>query len=323
MDRQSLLNDLMPFTDIGADAPKISEKDGKFTVRMMRDGRVLKVVVDSTNGKVQTKLGDASVRYHASIVAMLASGVFANLRRWADAQKDLLKRDAIPQNRLIPIRGRTHDGKTIQDIENIDRLIGSDSRHPDATEVLLIDGPAGIGKSNLIEQIALRRAENYRLTHQPLVLHVKSRGRVLSNLQDLMAFSLQTIRSAITYDQIPVLAKHGLVVIAIDGFDELGDPNGYELAWGQIGELVTYVRGSGTLILAGRDTFIGRQRLFNDVRSLRADIDIVSGLTLDIPSSEQARNCCFSVITGWSRASKFPQYQHCWRMGLTLCVQYF
>jgi len=120
---------------------------------------------------------------------------------------------------------------------------------------------------------------------------------VLSNLDDLMAFSLQTIRSAVTYDQVPVLVRHGLIVAAIDGFDELGDPNGYDTAWAQLSDLISIVRGRGTLILAGRDTFVSRARLLKDVNSLREGVDIVGSLTLDAPNTEQARD--WLVAHGW------------------------
>ena len=46
---------------------------------------------------------------------------------------------------------------------------------------------------------------------------------MLTFLQDLIAFSLQRLRLLVTYDQIPVLVRHGLVTLSIDGFDELGD----------------------------------------------------------------------------------------------------
>lgn len=289
MNREILLRDLTPFSDIGKSTPKISEEAGKLTARMARDGRSLKIVVDISTGKVQTISGKGTAKNHSSLAAMFASPFFADLRRWADAQLELLKQDATPASQLIPINAVTHDSTRVQTIEDIDTLFGVVARGEDASEILLIDGPAGIGKTNLIEQLALRRAEGYKQSSRPLILHVKSRGRILSNLQDLLAFSLQTIRTTITYDQLPVLAKYGLVIIAIDGFDELGDPNGYELAWAQINDLVTYIRGEGTLILSGRDTFIGRRRLLRNVTSLRENVDVVASVTLDLPTPVQAR----------------------------------
>lgn len=289
MERDQLIADLGPFGDIGDNVVKVGEQAGKFSVKMTRDGRQLKLVIDRESGKVQSTWGTNPPRNFASFPAMLASEVFANLKRWADAQRELLLREAPSSKDLLPIHGVSHEQRAIESVEQIDDLLGLSARPTNATEILLIDGPAGIGKTSLIEQLALRRASLYRTSARPLILHVKSRGRVLSNLQDLMAFSLQTIRSQITYDQIPVLAKHGLVVIAIDGFDELADPNGYEMAWAQLGELVTFVRGKGTLILAGRDTFIGRSRLLRDVDVLREGVDVVNGLTLTPPTPEQAK----------------------------------
>ncbi len=302
LNKDSLYQDLLPFGDVGGSAPKVAVRDSVIQVKMERDGRPLKIVIDEGKGKIQTTHGGMQARSHASLAAMFASEVFANLKRWADVQRDVLQRDANQPLKLIPIRGATHDGKEILSVADVDDLIvATDSEiTDDVVRILLLDGPAGIGKTNIIEQVALSRAVNYRTCQKPLLLHVKSRGRVLSNLQDLMAFSLQALRLSITYDQVPVLVKHGLIVLAIDGFDELGDPNGYELAWGQVNELVTSVRGSGVLVLAGRDTFMGRSRLLKDVKSLREGVDIVAAVEMKLPLPEQAKTWLKS--NGWSDA---------------------
>lgn len=288
MDREQLLADFSPFADIGENAPRISEKKGKFTVSFTRDGRDLKLIIDSVSGSVQSTVGKGTTKNHTSVTTLLASELFANLRRWAEIQRELLAGEFDPR-RMIPINATTHSGSCIQSINDISNLLGSGPRLGDNSEILLIDGPAGIGKTNLISQLALERAVSYKATPTPLVLHIKSRGRVLSNLEDLMAFSLQTIRASVTYDQIPVLVRHGLIIAAIDGFDELGDPNGYDTAWAQLSDLIASVRGKGTLILAGRDTFISRARLLRDVNSLREGVDVVHSLTLLLPSALQAK----------------------------------
>ncbi len=301
-DEKNILEEFYPFADIGSPAPKISSKDGKTVVRMVRETRPLKVQIENVSGKVSTSWGAAPTRYHASIEAMFSSEVFANMRRWADAQRDYLASNAIPIDKLIPINGETDNGTKVQDIDDMEPLLAPcGERGQGSTHVLLIDGPAGIGKTNVIEQLAYLRARNYRTNSRPLLLHVKSRGRVLSNLQDLMAFSLQSTRSTVTYDQVPVLVRRGLVIIAIDGFDELGDPNGYELAWAQLGELIAYVRGKGTLVLAGRDTFIGKSRLLRDVPALRPAVDSVVAVTLGTPTALQATTWLKS--NGWSDAN--------------------
>jgi hypothetical protein len=299
--REELIEQLRPFCDIGGQDPRVTESGGKLTLKMMRDARQLKLIIDSDTGKVQSTSGTGAAKYHASLSSLLASDVIANLARWADAQRDLLRRDSPRESKLIPIAGETHAGIEVRSLEDIDGLINSQARSGDSTEILLIDGPAGIGKTTLIENIALKRAESYKANGQPLILHVKSRGRVLSNLQDLMAFSLQTLRSSITYDQLPILVKHGLIILAIDGFDELADPNGYESAWGQVGELVSMVRGRGTLILSGRDTFISRERLVRDVKAIKGS-DVVVGLTLSGPTPRQAEEW-LTRVHQWTSAS--------------------
>ena len=123
---------------------------------------------------------------------------------------------------------------------------------------------------------------------------------MLTFLQDLIAFSLQTLRLRVTYDQLPVLVRHGLVSLAIDGFDELGDPNGYELAWGQVNDLVNEVRGQGTLILAGRETFIGRERLMDSIKTLSAERDVIDVLSLKPPAPGVAKRWLKESEKGWS-----------------------
>ena len=109
-------------------------------------------------------------------------------------------------------------------------------------------------------------------------MQLAGRGRVLTFIQDLLAFSLQRMRVPVTFDQVPILVRHGLVTLAIDGFDELGDPSGYEHAWGQLNELIRDVRGGGAIILAGRDTFIGPERIRRDIKSLTRQ-DGINALT--------------------------------------------
>ncbi len=297
--KESLSADLSPFADIGSGTIKVSERKGLLSLKMLRDGRDLKISVDSNTGVASIANGK-NERTYASLASMLSSEYFANLKRWADAQKDILSRSLQKKSGWIPLNARSHSGACISSAGELHELMIDAQQCADSTSVLLLDGPAGIGKTNLIEQLALYRAEIYKEKSCALLLHVKSRGRVLSNLQDLMAFSLQTIRSHITYDQIPVLVKHGLVVIAIDGFDELGDPNGYELAWAQLSELVEAVRGEGSIILAGRDTFFGRASLLRDVRSIREDLDSVISLTLFPPSPAQAKE--WLLAHGWTEA---------------------
>lgn len=290
-------DDLAPFADIGTDAPAWERVGGKGSLRLSRKGTQTELIFAST-GHVEERYGDQSVS-HSSFKALLASERFGDLRTWASRQSSLLQRDA-DEVELLNIRGELSGQSSLVEMTTVDKFL-SEPAIGDTTKVLLIDGPAGIGKTYFISELARLRCVNYLSRRDALILHIQSRGRTLSYLLDLMAFSLQRLRLDVTYDQVPVLAKYGLITIAIDGFDELADPEGYEGAWQQVSDLVANVRGSGVVVLAGRETFIGRDRILRDVSSLRSSKDEISVLTLQAPSKSEATSWLSS--RGWVNES--------------------
>ena len=297
MTPERFLDELALFADLGTDPPTYDED--RCLIRLCRGGEEVELEFGDAAGRiVEHALDNGERRTHASYAALLASEKFGNLRRWADAQKAFLESRLKLLDRNL-VEGVFSENGARAGLEAVDEALATPGRRDaQSVQVLLIDGPAGIGKTKFIEHLALSRAANFKRTGRPLILHVQSRGRVLTFLQDLIAFSLQTLRLGVTYDQAPVLARHGLVAIAIDGFDELGDPNGYDLAWGQVNELVNQVRGGGTLVLAGRETFIGRERLLREVSSLSEDREAVRALSLQPPSPPAAKT--WLRCHGWS-----------------------
>ena len=303
---QQLREELARFSDLGTSPPKEVGDDERFAFRLSREGEGLELRFEGgVEGRVMEKsLDSGELRVHESYRALLASERFGDLRRWAGAQAASLERMLHDiDRRPIPVVGVLSDGNSDMDVGQLDDFLMSQEdggRHANSTHILLIDGPAGIGKTKFIELLTLERARHFTSTQRPLVLHVQSRGRVLTFFQDLIAFSLQTLRLRVTYDQLPILVRHGLVSLAIDGFDELGDPNGYDLAWGQVNDLVNEVRGQGTLILAGRETFIGKERLMSGVKALSHSRDVVDVLSLKPPAPSVARKWLKEGKSGWS-----------------------
>ena len=283
-----ILDEMRVFADLGTDGARDEQTREGFVVRLFRNGDELELVfADDGAGKVIEWCRGSKSRTHASYLALLASERFGNLRSWAATQKMLLRETLAEIQPGIRVQGAIAGRDDPLTADELDNFLQFAERGKDSVQVMLIDGPAGIGKTKFIETLALARAESYGRLRHPLVLHVQSRGRVLSYLQDLIAFSLQRLRLSVTFDQLPVLARYGLVTLAIDGFDELGDPNGYELAWSQVNGTIDEIRGAGTLILAGRETFIGLDRLKSALPVLR-ERDVVRGLTLRPPSPEDA-----------------------------------
>ena len=301
-DASHVLDDLSLFSDLGTDPPRCYQQDGRLKVRMVRNGEEIELSFRNNNGISERSIENGQTCNHVSYRALLASEGFGNLRQWQDHQRralNALKHDF--ENR-IPVSGiLSGDGQEL-DVDAFDEYLASQPSHQErSVKVMLIDGPAGIGKTRFIEFLARLRAEHYYVRRRPLILHVQSRGRVLTFLQDLIAYSLQSLRLSVTFDQIPVLVRYGLVTLAIDGFDELADPNGYDLAWSQVNDLVDQVRGAGSIILAGRETFIGRERIRNSIKSLTTHDDL-GVLTLQPPP--------FDVASQWlqRRGAAMPEY---------------
>ena len=293
-----IVDEMAVFADLGTERAQGERTREGFVVRLFRNGDELALVLaDDGAGKVVERCRGAKSRTHASYLALLASERFGDLRSWAATQAMLLRETEIRP--AIRVEGAVAGRDTMLTAHDLDDFLQSSEREAESVQLLLIDGPAGIGKTKFIEALALARASGYGRRHHPLVLHVQSRGRVLSFLQDLIAFSLQRLRLSVTFDQLPILARHGLVTLAIDGFDELGDPNGYDLAWSQVNQTIIDLRGAGTLILAGRETFIGLDRLQTALLALQKERDVVHGLTLRPPLPQEAQN--WLRKKGWSK----------------------
>ncbi len=294
-----LTEDLAAFADLGTEPPRGAIQGDRLTVRMFRQGEELELQFhDGGAGKVIERSVDThESRTHASYRALLASERWGNLRGWTDHQKKYLRQTLRDIGPPIPVKGLLQPGDTLIDLRALDDRLVEQSHEVQSVHIMLIDGPAGIGKTTFIDLLARSRADGYLSSRRPLILHVKSRGRVLTFLQDLIAFSLQALRLSVTFDQLPVLVRHGLVTLAIDGFDELADPNGYDLAWNQVNEIVDQVRGIGTLILAGRETFIGHERIKANITSL-TERDDVHVLSLQAPPPATAKGWLNS--NGWS-----------------------
>lgn len=292
---QDIADDLSVFADVGTDPASVENTANGAIVHLTRHGEPVDIIVLPTGALVERAL-DLETK-HANFKALLASDRYGNLRGWASKQKAYLDQELNAAGQGIDVRGLLNGGMNLLPIADVDDLLTA-CQDSDSTRILLIDGPAGIGKTQFIMALAAARVRNYSVARRPPILHVQSRGRTLSYLYDLVAFSLQRIRIETTYDQVPILAKHGLITLAIDGFDELADPDGYNLAWSQVSDLAALLRGNGALILAGRETFIGRDRIVSEISSVRDGKDEVSVLTLQPPSKGVALDWLESQ--GWT-----------------------
>jgi hypothetical protein len=151
----------------------------------------------------------------------------------------------------------------------------------------------------------------HRARHQadaaalPPILHVTSRGRRLSGLNDALAQSIDILRAKFTFDQTPTLIRHRLLQIAIDGFDELVDPDGYRDAWYALKDFFEEVGVGGPIILAGRDTFFDQQKFRTQLASSQYSFEL-NHVRLSPSSPSTARG--WLKQQGWSEGDLSDDY---------------
>jgi hypothetical protein len=290
MEITELIEEIGRFGDL--DSPlNHSETNGKNIFHFKQRGESVQLTF-LPSGVIQEERNNEEKKMHGSYFGLLSSSNFGDLRTLARMQLALIRNSEIATSlplEEIPIGGDiiatnylSTDGSVLDQINKWT----FEARELNPLSAIVIDGPAGIGKTHLISSLVKERAESFGPGSRPLVLHIQSRGRQLTTLPDLLARTLQSMRLLVTYEQIPVLAKHGLVQLAIDGFDELADPNGYETAWRSVREFLSEIKGKGVVILAGRDTFIDAEAVRRALPILSASA--VAALHMRPPSVQEA-----------------------------------
>lgn len=296
------LGDLAPFADLGS---SVETSEGQFV--LWRDGQKTRIVTKADGYALHRP--DRALQTFSSAGAILASDAFADISR-------------IARNQAIVLSPLRIDGPPVPVTSTLNEVAGKvpmllpsptpwmalnrwlrdkqSSQHDRGTDLLLIDGPAGVGKTTIVREAALLRAEQYDGS-QPLIIQIASRGRVLQNIGDLIAFSLQDVRAHLTISQLIVLIRHGLITLAIDGFDELSDPNGFQTAWSGLNRLFEDARGSATFILAGRETFVSTQTILKQLTSFNVAYDKLTAISLSDPDPEDARSWLLAQ-SGWDHS---------------------
>lgn len=215
------LEDLRPFADLGT---TVEETDDGLSVT--RNGETLNIQKTANGYSFVDTLG--APRHFGSAAQVLLQNVFANLPQVARNQSILLSPQSTKRIKSGPVpvtlrMSEVFGGAAELPIadtpwKSLDQWLSAQqaAQAAESISLLLLDGPAGVGKTTIIRETALRRAENYDGS-DPLILQIASRGRVLQNISDLIAFALQDLRSNLTVAQLVPLIRHGLIILAIDG----------------------------------------------------------------------------------------------------------
>ncbi len=251
------IEDLQLFADPFEEFKKSVTSNG-WTATFVRKGEEIAVRRDS-DGTIRTLRGPGQRKYR-NLRGLLVSEIFANLGRLASAQMHRTRNLADPATGApkdyLPNGGEIRCGDESIEL-TFDSVCERLEQREDRLRVFVVNGVAGVGKSHLIERIVRSRAvpASYK-SGTPLLLHVESRGKVLTSLSDRIAGTLSSLRASFVEDELKPLIRRGAIQVAIDGFDELSDSRGYVRAWGALKDFIRDLRGQGTCVLAGRDTML-------------------------------------------------------------------
>ena len=271
------LSDLRLFADPFEAFTGVPDIDG-WKADFVRKGEDIAIQREA-DGTIRTLVGPGQRKYR-NFKGLLVSEVFANLERLASAQRHRTARLVDPDTgslkEFLPVAGEIRWDDSTSEPLTYDRVLAILERSEERLRIVVIDGSAGVGKSHLIERIVRSRAAppSYK-SGKPLLLHVESRGKVLTSLNDRIAGTLSSLRASFFEEELKPLVRRGAVQLAVDGFDELSDSRGYARAWGALQDFIRDLEGKGTCILAGRDTMLDLATVRNGLGNVVDDGDLV------------------------------------------------
>ncbi len=124
------------------------------------------------------------------------------------------------------------------------------------TNLFFLKGDPGAGKTTLLREVAALQADRYmRGESDFLCLYVSAQGRELSNLRDAFSGELDDLRAGFTRDAVAALARAGLLIPIVDGFDELLGTAGYSGAFSSLQSLLSDLEGLGAIVVSARSAF--------------------------------------------------------------------
>ena len=184
--------------------------------------------------------------------AFLAGTRMADLRHVAQMIEQTTRREI-----FVPTRARLKDDDRGEARPATELLTGFlEDFEPDATLILMVTGEAGAGKTRVLQELVRQQAARYLLGQtEKLLLYVNAQGRALARLNEALATELQDLRVSLTYHSIATLARVGLVVPVIDGFDELLGVSGYDDAFNSLANFMEQLEGYGKLIASARSVY--------------------------------------------------------------------
>ena len=244
--KQLIRRDLASFADPGTVSLNEDRRSILATWRIRRRQHEATFYCQGTSGiEVEDHYG------RTQYADFLAGTEMANLRQVAQSIQSTIHNGIFVETKCIRSDDTSDPVRAIKMLTDlVNQPIG------DRTEVIIVTGQAGTGKTHILRELVQRQASLY-LSGQSkhLFLYVNAQGRALARLHEAFATELQDLRVALTYHSIATLTRTGTVVPVIDGFDELLGVSGYDDAFSPLANFLDQLGGEGKIIASARSVY--------------------------------------------------------------------
>lgn len=165
------------------------------------------------------------------------------------------------------------------------------------SKICFVTADAGHGKTHLLRHYQYTQAERYRNNETDfLFLHIDLHGYDLRKLDEVIMYEMagKLHIPGIYTNSIITLMRNGLLILGLDGFDELAAETEGEKAIGSFSNLIRSLDGQGVLIAASRRTFFSHDYLKH--KDLVSEVSTVSCYFDELHLNNWSKNECLEYL---------------------------
>jgi hypothetical protein len=270
-----VVDDLDAFIELGT-VPSVDLSADALDVKWVGAGRrhraIFRQVVDDEGRKSVwvTPTAPQPLEGEIPYSSYLAGSGVADLRRLAENMKRQHGARRAASRRSIKYGSRT---LYLEDVFVTPRVKGAETSEHDGiefikkwtdrrnnsgnTQIVFLTAEAGQGKSSTLRQATVIQAERYlRRETETLLFYVDAQGSGMARLDQVIAKALDDLQSSLSYRTAEALVREGLLILVIDGFDELIGMRGtYQDPFSSLSAFVTRLDGRGGVLAATRTVY--------------------------------------------------------------------
>lgn len=244
---EEIVDDLLAFADDESGAAV--DADGTFILQ--RNGEELSgSLSQGPDGQIWVDIDGAKLPYRRFLTHNLA-------RLDVLAQRLTERRPSVAGfvNAEVSLQRAAEDVIRDDGLSLLDARCGTVS--PFASRVLFVTADAGHGKTALLREHQFKQAQKFlKGDSHYLFWHLDLQGRQLLRLSEALMGDLAELRlSGLWMPAVVRLMRRGVLIVGIDGFDELAAEQGGVDALGALASLVSQLEGHGVVVAASRRTF--------------------------------------------------------------------